>query len=154
VVGIKPGPGTYADTGSRNLTTLDFASFSTHSGTIAGMTLDIDALPRLGTTIHLVTNNIPATTGATAVLVSFAADLPGLELTFLGMPGCYQNVAVAGSTTLGLVLTNPSGSLPLVIPNAGIYLGYQVFAQSVAFVTGFNAFGALSSNGVRISIGN
>ena len=70
------------------------------------------------------------------------------------MPGCSQNVAVAGSTTLGLVVTNPSGSLPLVIPNAGIYLGYQVFAQSVAFVSGFNAFGALSSNGVRISIGN
>jgi hypothetical protein len=154
VVGIKPGPGVYADTGSRNLTSLGLASFSTHSGTTAGVTIGIDALPRLGTTIHLVTDNIPAPTSTTAVLLSFATVLPGLELTFIGMPGCYQNVAVANSTTLGLLFTTPSGSLPLVIPNAGIYLGYQVFAQSVAFVTGLNAFGALSSNGVRISIGN
>ena len=154
LVGIKPGPGAYADTGSRNLTTLGLSSFITHGGTTAGLTLDVDVLPRLGTTINLVTNNIPATAGVTAVLVSFAAVVPGLELTFLGTPGCYQNVALANSTTLGLLFTNPSGSLPLAIPNAAIYLGYQVFAQSTAFVTGVNAFGALASNGVRISCGN
>jgi hypothetical protein len=154
LVGIKPGPGAYADTGSRNLTALELASFSTHSGTTAGLTIDVDVLPRIGTTIHLVTDNIPPAAGVTAVLVSLAAVIPGLELTFLGMPGCHQNVAVAGSLTLGLISTNPSGSLPLAIPNAGIYLGYQLFAQSVAFVPGVNPFGVLSSNGVRISIGN
>jgi hypothetical protein len=154
LVGIKPGPGTYADTGSRNLTTLALNSFITHGGTSAGLTLDVDVLPRVGTTINLVTTNIPATTQATAVVVAFSAVVPGLELTFLGMPGCYQNVALAGSTTLGLLLTSPSGSLPLSIPNQPVYLGYQVFSQSVAFVSGFNAFGALGSNGVRISIGH
>jgi hypothetical protein len=153
-VGIKPGLGAYADTGSRNLTALVLNSFVTHGGTTAGLTLDVDELPRVGTTINFVANNIPATAAFTAVVVSFAAVVPGLELTFLGTPGCYQNVALAGSTTLGLVFTNPSGSLPLAIPNSGIYLGYAVFSQSVAFVNGVNALGALSSNGLRISLGN
>jgi hypothetical protein len=154
LVGIKPGPGAYADTGSRNLTTLEVNSFVTHGGTTAGLTLVVDVLPRLGTTVNLVTSNIPATAAGTAVLLSLSSVIPGLELTFLGMPGCFQNVALANATTLGFVFTSPSGSLPLVIPNAAIYLGYPVFAQSTAFVTGVNAFGALASNGVRINVGN
>jgi hypothetical protein len=154
VVGIKPGTGTYANTGNSNLTTLGVNPLSTASGTTAGLILDVDVLPRLGVTFNYVTSNIPATAAFTATVLSFAAVVPGLDLGFLGMPGCRQNIALAGSTTLGLVFTNPSGSLSVGIPNDPLYLGFPLAAQSVAFVAGVNPFGGLTSNGVLITCGN
>ena len=57
----------------------------------------------------------------------------------------------AAWTALSLLWTS---SVPLSIPNLPVLNGLHVYAQSLTFTPGFNAFGALTSNGVDLGIGN
>jgi hypothetical protein len=87
-----------------------------------------------------------------ATIISLGQDLLGLNLGFIGMPGCNLHVA-----TLDLMLpfVGNTNSLPtqFQIP-AGVAYGTQIFAQSVALIAPFslpngqNAYGATLSNGL------
>jgi hypothetical protein len=146
--GFSPGAQN-RDPGNRDISAT--MPFSTATDLI-GLTLAANGRPVTGTTPNVVTSNVPGT-GFSALLVNFSAVIPGIELGFLGMPNCYQNVALAGAVTLNLGFTSP-WSQPFGIPNDASYIGANVFFQSVAFVPGVNPMGALSSNGLRFLVGN
>ena len=77
---------------------------------------------------------------------------PGLDLTSLGMPGCFGYT----SLDIGLVATNPviggTASLPLPVPSAPAFIGSQLHAQGVGFTLA-NALNLASSNGMTLFFG-
>ncbi|MFT4511445.1 MAG: hypothetical protein ACI89X_004375 [Planctomycetota bacterium] len=86
-------------------------------------------------------------------ILSLFPMLPSVDLGFFGMPGCRLHVATM-DITVPFVGTQPNQTTALPLP-AAIPAGVQLFAQSVALVfpnslpNGQNAFGAVTSNGVR-----
>jgi hypothetical protein len=147
--GFSPGANN-RDPGSRDISAT--MPFSTATD-LVGLTLAANGRPVIGTSMNLVTSAVPAGASFSAVLVNFAAVIPGLELSGLGMPGCFQNIALGGAVTLGLGFSTP-WSQPFSIPNASIYVGTNLFGQSAAFVPGANPLGVLSSNGLRLIVGS
>lgn len=79
-------------------------------------------------------------------------QLPGIDLFFLGAPGCNAYVASL-DVIIGTVGTSTQ-SVTFPIP-AGVPSGVQIFAQAIGLVTpgslpnGQNAFGMTTSNGVQ-----
>src|SRR5262249_48911824 len=71
--------------------------------------------PRLGTRLTYVTSNIPSPSGLGAVLVSLGRIDPGLGLSSLGMPGCFQYVDLARSATF-LFVGAPSVTIGVNLP--------------------------------------
>lgn len=107
--------------------------------------------PVTGTSVDLVTTAIPTGTVLSANILSFSEFLPGLPLDLLGMPGCFQFVALHNSTIL---FGTGSQSRSLSIPNDLFWVGTVLRSQTASLVPGINAFGALSSNAVRLTIGS
>jgi hypothetical protein len=153
LVFYSPG-GASQDPGNRDISATLPASFSVTAPGIEGPGLGLaaSARPLIGTGINLVTSNIPAGTALGATVLGLAQINPGLDLSFLGMPGCFQYISP--SSTVVFVVGGPSASVPFNIPNVPAYVGIHVFAQSATFTSGFNSFGLISSNGLDLGIGN
>ena len=151
LVGYSPA-GASADPGNTDLTTLTSVTLCANDAN--GLSLDASARPLSGTSINLNTGNVPAATTLSAVVMNFSAVIPGVELSGQGMPNCYQNVALLGMVTLGVNIGNAPWSQAFFIPPSPIYIGMSVFGQSAALVPGANPFGAISSNGLRLTVGN
>jgi hypothetical protein len=119
-----------------------------------GLDLSSSARPIIGTTIFLTTSRVPAGGNFSVLLLSFGALIPQLELSSLGMPGCYQHIALGGAATLGFGFTS-SWTVPFDIPNVPAYVGLKIaFGQSAAWVAGANPLGVITSNGLRLVVGN
>jgi hypothetical protein len=154
LVGYKANAGTGADTGSKDFSVLlSGAPLTLATGTAAGVRLAASARPILGTTFDLVTTNIPATALFTGTVLSLVGFPGGVELSGFGMPGCCQYVDLALSTTLGVLLTNPTITQPLSFPNDPSFTGLPLSAQAVSFVPGVNPLGGLTTNGVQLVLG-
>ena len=151
LVGYSPG-GASADPGNTDLTTLTSRTLCPTDST--GITLSASARPLSGTTIQLQTTNVPVAATLSILVMNFAAVIPGLPLAGLGMPGCDQNIALGGAVTLGVNIGNGSWNQNFGIPGSPSYYGTNVFGQSAALVPGANPFGATSSNGLRLTVGN
>ncbi|MGA1606865.1 MAG: hypothetical protein ACO4CT_07760 [Planctomycetota bacterium] len=117
-----------------------------------GLTLGATDLPRIGNgTFGLRVSNIAFTAGAAFVGIGAIVIDPGIDLTYAGMPGCYN----ASSLDLGAFPAGPAttgeATMPLPIPNdpsiSGAVLATQGFALSLA-----TPLGLASSNGVRLQI--
>ena len=107
--------------------------------------------PVLGNTITINTNNIPAIPGLGVGFLGVTQINPGFDLGILGMPGCRSYVSTDFNSTL---LGAGTVGFPLSIPNVPSLAGFQVFGQSIALdVTAPNAFQAITSNGVAITLG-
>src|SRR5262249_26887843 len=65
-------------------------NYGTGCNNFAPLTLSASARPVQGTVIQMVTTNIPATALVGANLMSFTQHDPGIDLTSLGMPGCFR----------------------------------------------------------------
>jgi hypothetical protein len=150
LVGFKCG-GTVLATPSIDISATLPANFTLGCDALP-INLAASARPITGTVINLDTTRVPATASFSAVLVNFAAVIPGLELS-PQMPNCYQNIALLGAVTLNLGFS-PSWSQPFSIPNDPSYVGTNVFGQSAAFVPGANPLGVTTSNGLRLLVGN
>jgi len=118
----------------------------------APLSLTASARPVQGTTINMVTTNIPATALVSANMLSFTQHNPGIELTGLGMPGCFQYVEPVDT-----VLLSGSGTLSRPIgpfPTGPGWLGALLYSQSASLVPGVNVLGAISSNGTSLLLGS
>jgi len=151
LVGYSPG-GTSLDPGNQDISVLLPGSIPLRGADLAALAIGASARPLIGTGINLVTSNIPAGTVLGATVFGLSQINPGLDLTFLGMPGCFQYTSPVSSVVF--VVGGPSASVPFNIPNVPAYVGIHVFAQSATFSTGLNAFGLISSNGLDLGIGN
>jgi hypothetical protein len=146
--------GASLDPGNRDISATIAAGYTVCCTDSLGLDLDASARPVTGTTIQLQTSSVPPTASLSLVLLNFAAVIPGIELTFLGMPGCYQNIALGGAVTLAVNIGPASWSTPFGIPSGATFIGTNVFGQSAALVPGVNPLGATSSNGLRLFVGN
>lgn len=151
VVGIKPGAGTYADPASTDLS--NALPIHTVGGTIAGLRLACSARPVLGGSLSLTTSGVPATAALTALLVNL---LPGAgnDLGAFGMPGCKQYVDLNGVTVASFGFTTPTFVQTLTVPTNPALVGLPLSFQSVSMVAGVNPLGALTSNGVDMTVGS
>ena len=111
---------------------------------------DASARPVIGTAITLDTSNVPAAGLIGATLFGLTEINPGLDLTSIGMPGCYQYVSIDASQVW--VPAGGVGSTNFNIPNVPGFAGVEIKTQGVALVPGVNALGALSSNGVKLTL--
>ncbi|MCU0866979.1 MAG: hypothetical protein MUC36_24600 [Planctomycetes bacterium] len=142
--------GASADLGSVDITAALPATFRT--GTTDALPLVLGStLPQLGSTLTLTTTQFPASSALGIQILSTTRLDPGIDLTAIGMPGCLQH---AGLDSLNLLVpTAGSATFPFPIPNNPSLNGFQLTAQSAAFVSGVNAAGLITSNGVALTVG-
>jgi hypothetical protein len=153
LVGYSPG-GNSLNPGNADLSTLGAAVIQLGGTDIVPLGLAPTSRPILGTNWNLTTNQIPAT-GVIGVDLFGIADPGVLDLSFLGMPGCQLR------TTLDVVagpwlVVGPSHNYSFAVPALPTSLiGFQLFTQSAVFqVPPLNPFGAITSNGVRGTLGD
>lgn len=114
--------------------------------------------PSIGTTVTYTTTNMTEFAPGAGVYIGMnilsLGQVPGgLDLTFLGAPGCSAYVASLDYTQ-AMVGASPTNSVSIALPT-GLPVGTQIFSQSVGLITpnslpnGQNAFGLVVSNGVR-----
>ena len=118
---------------------------------VSPLALNASGLPQLGASITYDASNIPAGTPFGAVLLGFTQYDPGIDLTSIGMPGCRQYTD--GLATLLFLAPVGTASVPFNVPTGVGFLGTNVFAQAVSFSPPATPLGAISSNGVKSSIG-
>jgi hypothetical protein len=107
--------------------------------------------PLLGTNMSLTTSNVPLTSQLGLSLLGIAQFDPGLDLGPVGMPGC--NLHVGLDFNVVHVPANGLMNLALAIPNVPALSGGRVQVQSMVLAGGFNALGAISSNGIELQLG-
>ncbi|HEX5051706.1 MAG TPA: hypothetical protein VFZ65_08045 [Planctomycetota bacterium] len=162
LMGWSPG-GPSTDGGSLNLATT--SPFVVQSPNIFAMKLTASPAPisntTLGTVVTYTTNNMReyASGGGVYIgltILSLSQIAGGLDLGFLGAPGCNAYVGTL-DLPLALVGVTPTNSVGITLPTM-LPVGTQIFSQSIGLITpnsmpnGQNAFGLLVSNGVRTYI--
>lgn len=152
LVGIKPGAGTYADPLNRDLSAL--LPFSLDSSSAAGLLLDLSTRPILGTTPDLQMSNIPAGAAFTAALLGFGGLIAPVDLSGIGMTGCWNNMDLTGALNYGVALTGPSATLPLALPLDPSLVNAHVYLQAVSGVASANPLGLQTSNALDLGLGN
>jgi hypothetical protein len=113
--------------------------------------------PRLGQTYAPVLTNLVPTMPIALVALGFSnttwsgVPLP-LDLTSSGMPNC--SLLIAADQIDVIAAQNGQGTLLLAIPGDPWFLGQTFFQQGFSFeVPGYNAFGGVLSNALRVRIG-
>ena len=151
VVGFSVG-GISADPGASDLSNLPGGGILLADAASDGLELDAIGLPSVGNAAFaLSTNDAPNLIPLGFVFFGSSAVNPGLDLTFLGMPGC----ASYHANDLGAFsfpVAGGGGTLPLPIPNNTQLVGALLHAQSVCFSLA-TPLNLVSSNGVTLSLG-
>lgn len=139
---------------SRNLGSIDISvrlttgGFQTGATDSAAMVLASSARPVLGTSIQLVSTDVPASATIGATILSFTELTAGVDLSSFGAPGCRQ---YAGFDATNLFIpSSGTGSTGLTLPLNPIFAGVVVATQSAAFAP-LNALGVVFSNGLRLT---
>ena len=161
LVGFKPASST-VDGGSIDLAAA--GSVSASATEVPAISMSASPAPvstsTTGTTVTYQVDNIPHANGSSgvhigAVVLSTVGNIPGTELSSLGMPGCNAYVgAIVVILTDAAQFSSSSQAIPFVIP-PGVPPGVEVFAQGAALffpgslVNGQNAAGVVTSNGVQ-----
>lgn len=118
--------------------------------------LSLDARPRIGTTVNMVTDDINA--GTLGGVLFLAVDrLAPVNLAVIGAPDCFAHVDIGAGLIASLSMSlNPSNqfSVPVVIPNNPVFLATNFHAQTMTLQPGVNALSALTSNGLCVNVGN
>jgi len=149
IVGWTPGtPLSTVNAGNIDISTQLAAGFSTSATEQVALALASTTPPIIGTAMTFTASNIPATAALSVYVCSAGQVNPGLDLGGIGAPGCFAHVSLPEIFAQD-ILTNPTGTAALTIPNDPFFVGQQFFSQAVSFVSGANAFGMITSNGVR-----
>ncbi|MCU0867665.1 MAG: hypothetical protein MUC36_28105 [Planctomycetes bacterium] len=130
------------------------ASHTAYGAGCSGMSLSASPAPistaTSGTTVVYAISNIPVFAPGSGLYVALNVfslgqiPAPGLDLTFLGAPGCVGLVQSLDFTQT-VVGTSPNQSTSFVLP-AGIPAGTQIFVQAASLLaTG----GLATSNGIN-----
>jgi len=113
--------------------------------------LDASARPIIGTTIDMITTNIPLTSVGGLSILSLIPIPGGLDLTSLGMPGCYlyQDLTVIDL----FPVAGGTGQRSFAIPSTPSLSGTVIRNQSAVMVLGINPFNIVTSNGLEMVVG-
>jgi hypothetical protein len=156
LVGYSPG-GASIDPGNTDLSVVLPSTIPLGAVDQLPLSLTASARPLIGTTFNLVTGNATGTNLGVNFLGFNQIPAPGLDLGVLGAPGCAALIDV--STAIGNLIGNlglPGVSLSVAfpLPNSTAILGQHVYSQSIWLDATQNAFGALTSNGLDLLVGN
>jgi hypothetical protein len=153
LVGYSPG-GNSLNPGNTDISALGTSIITLGPQDILPLVLAPTSRPVLGTSWNLTTAQIPVT-GVIGVDIFGVADPGILDLYLLGMPTCQLRSTldvVLGPWVVGGATHNYSFAVP-ALPTS--LIGFQLFTQSAVFqVPPLNPFGAITSNGVRGTIGD
>jgi hypothetical protein len=106
----------------------------------------------VGAAVTWTLSNIPATSAISAHLLSFGAiPAPGIDLGFIGAPGCAQLITLPATTIL--VFGTPTANSTLLIPGAPSLAGLTLHSQGASLGTTANALGVLTSNAITTVLG-
>ncbi|MCP5043977.1 MAG: hypothetical protein GY944_23360 [bacterium] len=107
--------------------------------------------PVLNSILTLTVSNIPSNSIAGVELLGFVQN-PGIDLGFLGMPGCFLlTVPVLDSIPFSTAGNSAMVQLP-VAGNAAL-IGAVLGVQAATITPSLNALGVASSNGVMLTFG-
>lgn len=108
---------------------------------------------QLGQSLGFVLNGAPANSLTVLLTGINNSQMSPMELSFLGMPGCYQYFNPASSVA---AVADASGlaSLTAAVPQSTSLLGAQFLSQYAALDPVANATGAVTSNFGRVVLGN
>lgn len=156
LVGYSPG-GPSLDLGNTDLSVALPTGITLGAADQQALALAASARPLIGTTINLVTSNATGTNLGVNFLGFGQFPAPGIDLGVLGAPGC--SALVDAGTAVGNLIGNVpapgiSLSVPFALPNATSILGVTVYSQSLWLDATQNSFGATTSNGVALVVGN
>ena len=149
LVGYSPA-GASADPGGIDLSTaLPYVIDATDA---VPLTLTGTSRPVTGTSWNLTVSQIPAT-GLLGVDIGGVSD-PGInDLASIGMPGCGLRASL--DVLVPFTVTGSTHSFSLMIPNVPSLVNQLFYLTSGVFqVPPVNAFGAITSNGIKGKIGN
>jgi hypothetical protein len=150
LVGWSPGGG-HVDPGPRDLSATLGTPLVLCGPPFDGLALDTSAQPVLGTTIQWNINGFQAGTAWGALFRGPQQASPPIDLTSLGMPGCFQYVATPFTTLFNSPGT--SVQVPQPIPNTVALVGLTLVGQAAAYSPPLTPFGVVASNGVVLSLG-
>ena len=121
------------------------------SGGTSDVALNASARPIIGTTVNLITTNVPLTSVGGLSILSLTPIPGGFDLTSLGMPGCflYQNLDVIDL----FPVAGGTGQRSFAFPNTPSLAGTILLNQSAVMVLGINAFHIVTSNGLELLVG-
>jgi hypothetical protein len=139
------------DPGGRDLSATLPVAYQLCAGYFAGMDLDIDARPVLGTTVTWTTSNIPAGTAFGALLLSLTWLNPPIDLGPVGMPGCQAHVD--NWFTDGFASPASTVQKSLLIPNDGSLISVILATQAVTYSPPLTPSGYIVTNGVVLTLG-
>ncbi len=150
VVGYSPAGPSSAMTPNTDLSATTPLTFIVPHTELVSLRHDATARPVIGTNIALETTNVPPGSQLGATLFGLTEINPGLDLSGLGMPGCFQYVTIDASQIW--LPAGGVGSTPFNIPNDPAFAGVELKTQGVALVPGVNALNAQSSNGMKLTL--
>lgn len=109
------------------------------------------ALPQIGSVWSIEIGNVPA---PEAVLLYYgSSNLGGLDLGFLGAPGCS---AFANIDLLSTLAFGASGTVQVnnFVPATPAFVGLPVYTQAAVFELGINGLNAVVSNAAVAQVGS
>lgn len=145
--------GQLEDPGASDLSAAGFMASATDVDQ-AGLRCSVNSLPQLGNLGFEVTvDNIPNVAPLAFLFAGDTVTFPGVDLTFLGMPGCegYTNGNLATASLPATPTGQASRAMPLT--NDPALMGFEVSFQAAALSLD-TPFNVVSSNGLRIKVGN
>jgi len=108
--------------------------------------------PVLGTTVTLTIASIPIGSFAGVELLG-GVQVPGIDLSFLGMPTCLL-FANPLYVTVPFSTASATAQVQLPIPSATNLIGATLATQAATVTPGANARGLLTSTGLRLVVGD
>ena len=145
-VGYSPDNVT-VDPGSIDLSAA--TPFTIGAGGTDPIGLEVNALPRLGSTAELLLSNMPL--NATSALLRVGANQRSIDLGTIGAPGCRLLTSNGAAIPMAIGAITAFASLP--IPNQSALIGLRVNAQAVVAAPGINGLGIATSDGGILRIG-
>ncbi len=150
LVGWSPGGG-HADPGISNLSASLSTPVTLCAAPFDGLVLDTSAQAVIGTSLQWQISGILPSTGWGLLLRSLNQATPAIDLSSIGMPGCYSHV-IAPVTTL-FVAPGATQTVAESIPNATAFVGVDLIGQAVTYNPSLTALGLVASNGLKLSVG-
>jgi hypothetical protein len=123
-------------------------------GASCGPVLSALGNPILGGTLSTFLANLPPNCAAAGLAWGLNAGAPlPLALDFLGATGCLAHHDAAVSVGTPMLVQLPVATASAPIPNVPAAVGLAFFLQSWALAPTANPLGLLTSNGLRVQIG-
>lgn len=123
-------------------------------GASCGPVLSALGNPLIGTSLSTFLTNLPANAVLAGLAWGLNSTAPSpLPLDFLGATGCFAHHDAAVSVGTPMLVQLPAATASAPIPFVPAAVGVAFYLQSWAVVPGANPLGLLTSNGLRVQIG-